>query len=397
VTELDVLIVGSGPAGVATGIALSELAPLIGQRTLVIDKARHPRMKTCGGGLTGHMVDQLARLGVDPRSVPHVTIERVVGVYGEVRRTVELDRPFFVIRRRELDARLAQELVSRGIPLNEGEAYVRHERRADGRLTVETTRQRYVVRCLVAADGAGSRIARGLEKRRRSKVHLAQLDVPLPDGADPNAMVYDFSDVTGDLHGYTRVFPTPLGDRPMANVGLMQVGPTRAGGGMPTLLRRELLRHGIELGDERLNFHPEWAFDPRYVFSAPNILTVGDAAGIDPLFGEGLSQCLEYGWLAAEAIVDGLPAGDLSFATYKRRVLTSDMGREMTLMRIPAVRFYRPGNAVWARFIFKDDYLIRLMAEQGENKLRLHHRIPGVLARAGWHLLAGDKRLSPVA
>jgi flavin-dependent dehydrogenase len=399
VTELDVLIVGSGPAGVATGIALRELAPLIADRTLCIDKAVHPRDKTCGGGLTGHMVDELRRLGVEPTDVPHVAIERVVGVYDPIKREVPLQRPFYVIRRRELDARLAQELLARDIMLSEGESYIRHERRSDGRLNVQTSAGQYVVKCLVAANGAGSKIARAVEKKRRPKVHLAQFDVPLPASADPNAMVYDFSAVTGDLFGYTWVFPTPLRSPtggPMANVGVMQVGPTRAGGGIPTLMRRELLRHDIDIDDARVNFHPEWAFDPSFRFSAPNILTVGDAAGIDPLFGEGLSQCLEYGWLAAEAIVHGLPADDLSFASYRRAVLSSDMGREMTLMRIPAQRFYRPGNEVWASFVFKNDYLIGLMAEQGENRTRLHHRIPQVLARAGHHLIAGDKRLPPV-
>lgn len=390
--ELDVLIVGSGPSGAATGIALSQLAPHIAERTLCIDKATHPRPKTCGGGLTRHTIDQLDRLGVDLAPVPSVRIDRCVAAYGDIRHTLALERTFEVVRRADLDAQIARQLTASGVRLSEGEAYVRHERDGDHRLRVVTTRTEYRVKALVAADGAGSKIARSIAKARRPSVHLAQLDVPMHDGIDPHAMVYDFTSVTRDLYGYTWVFPTPLQDhegRPLANVGLMQVGSTRLGNGMPALLERELARWGLTTAGRRLNFHPEWAFDPAYPFSAPNILTVGDAAGIDPLFGEGLSQCLEYGFLAARLLVDALPEGRTDFGDYRRRVLTSRFGREMWLLSIPATRFYRPGNAVWASFVFKDGYLPGLMAAQGQGKLWLQDRVLPIGLRAAAHVLRG--------
>jgi flavin-dependent dehydrogenase len=393
--ELDVLIVGSGPAGAATGIALSTIAPRLAEKTLCIDKAAHPREKTCGGGLTGQMVREIERLGVS-LDIPKVKITACSSVYHSRRYDVGLEQPFYVIRRSALDALLANAMTTRGVALSEGEAYVSHTRRDDGRVLVQTSKREVLVKAIVAADGAGSKLARDIGPRRRPSVHLAQTDVPLPDSFDPATMVYDFSAVTSELFGYVWVFPTPLktaDGQPMANVGLMQVGSTRAGGGMSQMLTDGLKRYGFDNVPERLNFHPEWAFDPDYPFAAPNILTVGDAAGIDPMFGEGLSQCLEYGWLAAEELADAAAHGDYRFHRYRRRILQSSMGRELRAMSLPAKRFYRPKNRLWVSFVFNYPYLSRLMAAQGEGRVQLHRRRGRIILRALGHLLFGDKTL----
>jgi flavin-dependent dehydrogenase len=45
----DVAVVGAGPAGLAAAYAAAEA----GARTIVLERAEHPRYKTCGGGLIG--------------------------------------------------------------------------------------------------------------------------------------------------------------------------------------------------------------------------------------------------------------------------------------------------------------------------------------------------------
>ncbi|GAA2618745.1 geranylgeranyl reductase family protein [Paractinoplanes durhamensis] len=45
----DVAIIGAGPAGLAAAYAAAEA----GARTIVLERATHPRYKTCGGGLIG--------------------------------------------------------------------------------------------------------------------------------------------------------------------------------------------------------------------------------------------------------------------------------------------------------------------------------------------------------
>ena len=47
--RFDAVVVGAGPAGSATAIRLARA----GARVLLADRARFPRDKPCGGGLTG--------------------------------------------------------------------------------------------------------------------------------------------------------------------------------------------------------------------------------------------------------------------------------------------------------------------------------------------------------
>ena len=47
--EWDVAIIGAGPAGLAAAHA----AASVGARAIVLERAVHPRYKTCGGGLIG--------------------------------------------------------------------------------------------------------------------------------------------------------------------------------------------------------------------------------------------------------------------------------------------------------------------------------------------------------
>ena len=62
VEHYDVLVAGAGPAGSSAAIHLARR----GARVLLADRARFPRDKPCGGGLTGRA---LKRIPVDPSPV----------------------------------------------------------------------------------------------------------------------------------------------------------------------------------------------------------------------------------------------------------------------------------------------------------------------------------------
>ncbi|MDA3039543.1 MAG: FAD-dependent oxidoreductase, partial [Actinomycetota bacterium] len=62
----DVVIVGGGPAGAAAAIDGARN----GLDVVLLDKARFPRDKCCGDGLTANALRHLDALGVDPVSVP---------------------------------------------------------------------------------------------------------------------------------------------------------------------------------------------------------------------------------------------------------------------------------------------------------------------------------------
>ena len=60
ILKTDVFIVGGGPAGLATGIAIRQR----GLRVVVADLARPPIDKACGEGLMPQTVAELKALGV---------------------------------------------------------------------------------------------------------------------------------------------------------------------------------------------------------------------------------------------------------------------------------------------------------------------------------------------
>jgi len=72
------------------------------------------------------------------------------------------------------------------------------------------------------------------------------------------------------------------------------------------------------------------------------VLLVGDAAGVDPLWGEGISFSLGYGDVAADSIFRALKSKDFSFTTYKDRLLEHEIGQELMNRLQWADKLYRP-------------------------------------------------------
>ena len=78
-----------------------------------------------------------------------------------------------------------------------------------------------------------------------------------------------------------------------------------------------------------LQGHPIRMYHPGSPLSIPHVLLVGDAAGADPLFGEGISLALGYGKLAAGELVRAFQTGDFSFHRYSHRVMWSALGQTL--------------------------------------------------------------------
>lgn len=70
---LDLLVVGAGPAGLATAI----FARLAGYAVAVCDPGEGPQNKACGEGLMACGIAALARLGIDVATLPHAPLSGV--------------------------------------------------------------------------------------------------------------------------------------------------------------------------------------------------------------------------------------------------------------------------------------------------------------------------------
>src|SRR5438046_9954980 len=107
------IIVGSGPAGTATALGVAARAPHLAAQTLLLDKGRHPRDKTCAGGVIPKALRLLEELGI-PLAVPHARVDAAgVAVPGRILAVGGSDL-CRVVRRREFDAALAWAAPERG-------------------------------------------------------------------------------------------------------------------------------------------------------------------------------------------------------------------------------------------------------------------------------------------
>jgi flavin-dependent dehydrogenase len=94
-------------------------------------------------------------------------------------------------------------------------------------------------------------------------------------------------------------------------------------------LANEMARYGFNLDEYELKGHPIRWYDPGNPISVLRVIFVGDAAGADPIFGEGISIALGYGAIAAQEISDSIQRNEFSFSGYKRRLLRSGLGQTL--------------------------------------------------------------------
>jgi flavin-dependent dehydrogenase len=349
-----VAIVGSGPAGTSTAMHLARRAPALAARTLLLERARHPREKICAGGLSQNALRLLEDLDIDV-SVPAVRVEGAILQYAGWELVASGEGTYgLVVRRNELDALLARTAQARGVTLAEEEPLV-DLRRERGRWRLTTTRRELTADVVVGADGAGSRVRRlaGFPRGRRS-TRLVVVETPVDAERTrefrEGRITFDFDVLRQGVQGYYWDFPCWLGGRPHVSRGILDRTQERRVD-LAALLGRALADRGERIAHHRLKSFPEREFQPSLPVSLPGVLLVGEAAGIDPLVGEGIAQALEYGVLAAEEIVQAFRDGDLSFRRWRRRVLRSRLGRTLLLYRFLADRLYGPSGPFWFGFL----------------------------------------------
>ena len=349
--KFDVVIVGAGPAGAATAIALGDS----GLSVAVLDKARFPRDKTCGDALSVDVINQLRILS--PLLVDDFEeFGSKVTSYGVKIFAPDgncLDIPFvldhqkrsgYVCTRLDFDNLLVRHLSAyRNVEVFEEHAVDRVENTGE-QISLHTGDNEFSAPIVIGADGAHSIVAKTLGKLRPDKDHYsAGLRVYCEGvtGFHPQNFIelYFFQEI---LPGYLWIFPLPDNT---ANVGI-------------GMLSSDISKKKINLKSvlhELLSTHP--ALQSRFkdakpketvkgyglplgskkrTLSGDRFLLTGDAASlIDPFSGEGIANAIRSGRVAAAHIIKCFQTNNFSqsFNSQYDREIYRRMWKELRLSR----------------------------------------------------------------
>lgn len=302
----DAVIIGAGPAGSMAAWEFSRA----GWKALLIDKARFPRDKACGGALSSRALRAL------PFDISPVVEKRISWHTANnlSRSDVFAATPVMqsiIISRRRFDAFLLDRALACGAMLSVGDRVVRLS--LDGSVVrIFTLSREYRAHAVVLACGAGIGLDQdGLLKVSDSPSAFAlEACLSVPDTARLQS-VMDFDFRFPDA-GYSWVFPTASS----FNVGLATFSFSAV-----HLSKRILLDHfhvmadalggslsairGAPLGIGGLDYHPRGL-----------ALYAGDAAGLtSESTGEGISSAIISGRLCARAFIESVrtrvPAADI--------------------------------------------------------------------------------------
>jgi len=334
----DVIIAGAGPAGISTALHLAQVAPELVAHTLILEKARHPRHKLCGGGILEDAEVILRGLGLDIQEVPHCDVDWAHFDYDgkgfRMRSEKEGRIAFRTIRRHEFDAWLADKARQRGFRIIE-EAAVTSLTLGETEVCVHTDKGDYGASVVVGADGSKSVVRRAVvpQEQTHSARLLEIVTEPRPEASfhlQANSY-FEFLYLPQGIQGYSWDFPAVENGQPVRVRGIYDGNVISIDKkiGLVEALADELRHHGYDLGAYKVEGHPLRWFEPRSAFAIPRVLLVGDAAGSDALFGEGISIALGYGKIAAGAIREAFIRQDFRFQDYKSRIMRSEMGKSL--------------------------------------------------------------------
>lgn len=299
----DVIVVGAGPAGASAAYELAQR----GVQVLMLERAKLPRYKPCGGAIPLNFFRSLP-----PRA--QATLEAVMqsgSFLGPHRRVFGPITTISVaaVMRDRFDYEFTMAAVDEGAELIDANRVTGIEEQPD-QVLVKTSHGVLAGRFLICADGAA-----GIS---RKALHLGSQDPPgvgleveiRPGAAAPLKRGEFVVHATLIRDGYSWVFAK--GE--IHSVGIASFGRDRKR--VKEKLSEWVNACGYRLEGEVIHGHPIPVWRGRARLSTRRSLVVGDAASaVDPLGGEGIRYAIISGRIAAEFVSRALETETIC-ATY---------------------------------------------------------------------------------
>jgi flavin-dependent dehydrogenase len=364
--KYDAVIIGAGPAGAATSAVLAEY----GHRVLVLEREKFPRYHV-GESLLPFTFEPLKRLGMIEKMKASAFVKKYSVQF--VSQSGKVSQPFYFfnrydretiaqtwqVLRSEFDQMLVDNARAKGAAILEG-ATVKSLIQENGRVMgvhAENEGKPQEYRARITLDCSGKEAFAAGRKNWRvrdpylNKVAIwtyyrgAKRDPGIDEGATTVAYVPE--------KGWFWFIPQ---HEDMASVGVVADGKYLARGGIKApeaIFKREIeqnlwIKDHLACGQQTGPYFitSEYTHHAKHC-AMEGLVLVGDAfCFLDPVFSSGLMLALKSGVLAAEAVHEGILAGDLSAARF------ADYGKKLREgienMRKLVYAFYDP------KFSFRD-------------------------------------------
>lgn len=282
--EYDVIIIGAGPAGSAAAKVLSQSD----LKYAVIDKAKFPRDKLCGGGLTYKSTKKLNTLGLKFSDISNKKEDKVRLMAKRVDRIMPLYNSIYMIDRNEFDFNNIKQGTKNNFYDNQKIISISNN-------IITTNKNKFKYKYLIYADGVNGLSRKLISIRKFGFCLEYTVDKELKD------TIFDFSAIP---NGYGWVFP--------------KIGHTVIGVGAFNTKKYDYIKYllefaknnNIDIDKSKIKGFPIPLFDENIYKNSVinnNQIIVGDAASlVDSISGEGIYYALSSGKAAAESIINAI-------------------------------------------------------------------------------------------